>query len=85
MVAIGRLIGIYSTPDMLIEYPDGVRVQFISLCFEAGVISGTLSLSDETTDFGYFSAAECASLEIFSNHRERIQDAFQNGAQPVIR
>ncbi len=42
----------------MVEYADGGRVQPVSFSFEAEVIGGELSLSDETTEYGYFSVDE---------------------------
>ena len=50
-VQVTRLIGVYTTPDMLIEYLDGNKVQPVSFSFEAEITGGELGLSDETIDF----------------------------------
>lgn len=78
-----RLIGIYTTPHELIEYPDGNRVQLVGLCFEVRVISGTLQLSDETSEYGYFAQNELSALDLLPNHTRRIKDAF-NGSQATV-
>src|SRR5262245_30600921 len=49
-----RLIGVYSNPDQLVIYPDGEKVHFVILSFEAEIIRGELGLSNETTDAGFF-------------------------------
>jgi 8-oxo-dGTP pyrophosphatase MutT (NUDIX family) len=51
-VQVTRLIGVYTTPDMLIEYLDGNKIQPVSFSFEAEITGGELGLSDETIDFG---------------------------------
>ena len=71
-----RLIGIYTDPNRITEYADGNRYQMVALNFEAETIGGELSLSDETTDYGYFSPAEMAGLELMPNHEVRIADSF---------
>src|SRR6185503_2753460 len=63
-VKVGRLIGVYSTPHRIIEYADGNRIQFVSHSFEAEVIGGELTLSDETTEYGYFTVDEIANLDL---------------------
>jgi hypothetical protein len=35
---------------------------------------GTLGLSNETTDVGFFSLEEIAQLDLIDPHRERVQD-----------
>jgi len=80
-----RLVGVYSNPDELVIYPDGTKVQIVALGFEAEVISGELSLSDETTGFGYFSFDEIETMEFSGNHKQRIHDALENQQETFIR
>ena len=80
-----RLVGVYSNPDELVIYPDGTKVQIVALGFEAEVISGELSLSDETTGFGYFSFDEIETMEFSGNHKQRIHDALENQPETFIR
>lgn len=80
-----KLIGVYSNPNQLIEYPDGNRIHLISLCLEVRITGGKLSVSDETTEFGYFGLIEINSLDILPNHRERIRDAFAHSIAAFIR
>lgn len=80
-VRVGRLIGVYSSPHRLLVYADGNRYQVVGLCFEARPVGGTLGLSDETTEVGYFTAAEIAALDLMEPHQERIADAW--AAQPA--
>ena len=80
-----RLVGVYSNPDELVIYPDGTKVQIVALGFEAEVISGELSLSDETTGFGYFSFDEIETMEFSGNHKQRIDDALENQQETFIR
>jgi 8-oxo-dGTP pyrophosphatase MutT (NUDIX family) len=84
-VAAGRLIGVYSNPNLLLVYPDGPRTQIVGLVFEARVIGGALGLSDETTEAGYFTADEIATMDVLEHHRERIADACAGGELTVVR
>jgi ADP-ribose pyrophosphatase YjhB (NUDIX family) len=59
VVSVGKLVGVYSSPDLFIEYADGNRVQGVTLGFEATEIEGVLALTSEPTEFGYFSIEEC--------------------------
>src|SRR5688500_10713755 len=63
-VRLIRLTGVYSDPHQLMIYPDGNKVQHVTLNFEAEVIGGVLGLSEETTEFGYFSLDEAANMDI---------------------
>ena len=83
-VRIKRLIGIYSNRDQLVIYNDGGKFQIVALHFEAEVIDGTLGLSDETTDFGYFSADQIEALDLIHSHRERILDS-RTASSPVVK
>ena len=74
-VVIKRLIGVYTTPDELVVYRDGNKIQLVALCFEAEIVGGELRLSSETTEYGYFSYQEIQELDLLSNHMQRIKDA----------
>lgn len=74
-----RLIGVYSNPDQLVVYNDGTKVFMVVLSFEAGIVDGELSLSNETTAFGYFSLAEMESMPMHGEHKSRVKDAFLGG------
>ncbi len=84
-IEVVRLIGIYTTPFELIEYRDGTRVQLVALCFEGKVLEGELSLSNETTDYNYFSFEQISSLDLMINHKQRIIDAFSEKRTTFIR
>jgi 8-oxo-dGTP pyrophosphatase MutT (NUDIX family) len=84
-VGIKRLIGIYSSPHYMVQYPDGRKVQIVAFCFECEITGGELGLSNETTAFGYFSEEESEELELILTHRQRIKDAFNHQELPYIR
>lgn len=77
-VRVKRLVGVYSNPDLLVIYPDGNKATFLILSFEVELISGELSLSDETTAFGYFSLAEMEAMPMHGQHKMRVEDALLN-------
>ncbi len=78
-----RLTGVYSDPNRLVIYPDGAKIHFVSLCFEVEA-QGTPGLSDETTEWAYFSPQEIPGLDMLLGHAERITDALQSPS-PVVR
>lgn len=84
-VRIKRLLGVYSDPNLVIEYRDGNRFQIVALNFEVLVTGGTPGISSETTAVGFYSAAEIEGLELLSNHRQRIADAFAAQAEAFVR
>lgn len=84
-VQVARLIGVYTSPDWLIEYPDGNRVQLVALSFEAVPQEGSLVANSEVSEFGYFSPAEIKTLDLMQNHAQRIEDAFIARCEAFIR
>ena len=82
---VKRLVGIYTSPDLIIEYADGNRFQPVAMTFEAEVVDGEMRLSDETTDIGFFSVHDLSSLDLMENHVERIQDALENSPGAIIK
>ena len=84
-VRLKRLAGVYSNPDQLVIYPDETKVHMVVLGFEAEVLSGELSLSDETTVVGFFSFAEMETMPMHGKHKERVEDAFSNQIEAFIK
>ncbi len=84
-VRVTKLVGIYTNPNIMVEYADGGRVQLVSFSFEAEVIGGELSLSDETTEYGYFSVNALDTIDLLEHHRQRIEDAVQDRAAAFFR
>ena len=84
-VRVKRLIGVYSNPDQLVIYPDGNKAYFVVLSFEAEVMDGKLCLSDETTEFGYFSVSEMESMPIHGHHKQRVEDALAMIGEALIK
>lgn len=85
VVEAGRLIGAYTSPDVVLAYPDGNEVQVVGLLFEATVVGGELGISDEATAFGYFSQAEVEGVDLLPLHRDRIHDAFAGQEAAFVR
>ena len=84
-VRIIRLLGVYSSPHRLVEYSDGNRYQIVALNFEAEPIGGTLSLSDETTEYGYFTPEEIWQMDVMETHVERLKDLLSGQPLPFVR
>jgi 8-oxo-dGTP pyrophosphatase MutT (NUDIX family) len=83
-VRVTRLVGVYSDPNQLVMYVDGNKVQILAIHFEAEITGGTLGLSDETSDFGYFSLEEMEGLEMFGHHKKRIEDTLARKAEAIF-
>ena len=84
-VEVKRLIGVYSTPHILVTYPDGNRAQFVALCFEAVVISGSLTTSPETTELDYYTPEETKTMDILESHLSRIEDGLAKKEAAFVR
>jgi ADP-ribose pyrophosphatase YjhB (NUDIX family) len=85
LVQIVRLLGVYSTPHRIVTYADGNQWQIVAHNYEAEVMGGELTLSDETTEFGYFTPEEIVELDLMEHHRERIADALAEQVETFIR
>jgi len=84
-VRVKRFVGVYSHPDQLTVYSEIDKFQIIALHFEAEIIGGELGLSDETSDFGYFTTEEIEGLEMLGRHKERIIDTLAYQKEAFIR
>ena len=85
IVRVGRLVGVYTTPNLVVEYADGNRIQPVAFSFEAEAIGGELTLSDETTDYGYYSLDEMKQMDMMEHHLERITDAHAGQEAAFVR
>lgn len=85
VVEIVRLVGVYSTPHRIIEYADGNRFQAVTMCFEASPIGGELTVTDESTEFGYFTIAEIKQLDAMEPVTQRVEDAFSRQDAAFVR
>jgi hypothetical protein len=82
---VKRLVGVYSNPNQLVIYPDGNKAHFVVMGFEAEIIGGELGLSNETTEAGFFSLKEIESMPMHGKHKERVEDAWLDQAEALIR
>ncbi len=80
-----RLVGIYTSPDVIIEYEDGNRWKSVGINFEAEVTGGKLSESDETIELGYFPVDSLGDIDLMENQSERILDALKNLPEAIIK
>jgi ADP-ribose pyrophosphatase YjhB (NUDIX family) len=84
-VRVVRLTGVYSNPDQLVVYANGEQAHFVVMNFEVEIVEGELSLSDETSEIGYFSLAEIDSIPMHDRHADRIADALIGQVEAYIR
>ena len=76
VVRVGRLVGVYSSPHVIVEYADGNRRQGLNLIFEAELTGGELCVTEETTEVGYYSTEQIKSMDLMEPIYQRIADAF---------
>ncbi len=84
-VQVTRLVGVYTSQDIMVEYADGNRIQPVAFSFEAEVVGGELGLSDETTEYGYIAVDELDNIDLMEHHRQRVEDAIENRAAAFFR
>lgn len=85
VVSVGRLVGVYTSPHLIVEYADGNRIQPVAFSFEAEPIDGELTTSDETTEYGYFSLEEIKTMDLMEHHHQRIIDAEVGLAETLVK
>lgn len=80
-VAITGLVGIYTSPDYDIVYPNGDEVQQVSYCFRAEVIGGTLQADlDETLALQWHEPTDIPETAIW--YRQMAEDMFADLPSP---
>ncbi len=83
-VEIQRLIGIYTSPNLLAEYPDGSKWQLVVCHFEAKAIGGEFTPNSEASDARHFSQSEAEALEMSQLDRRRVIDGFRRREHTII-
>ena len=74
-----------TSPDMIIEYSDGNKIQPVTFSFEVEIIGGELGLSNETIDFGWYTVAEIEAMDTLEHHLTRIHDSVKNLPEAAFR
>lgn len=85
IVTIGRLIGVYTNPNRVVEYADGNKFQPVVMCFEATIIGGELDTSDESTDYGFYDLSEMRQMDTLDSTIERVTDAFTKNSITIVK
>jgi len=82
---VKKLVGIYTDPHMIMEYPDGNRWHIVAFHFEMEVTGGEITLDEETLELAYFARDELQDLDLMEHHLLRIDDAFAGQEAAFIR
>ncbi|MCC7437111.1 MAG: NUDIX domain-containing protein [Armatimonadetes bacterium] len=62
-VEVERLVGVFSGPEFLVEYPNGDRTVYLAVAYRCRIIAGQIQPDgEEITEARYFSASELAGL-----------------------
>jgi 8-oxo-dGTP pyrophosphatase MutT (NUDIX family) len=84
-VTVERAIGVYSDPAyMIVAYPDGRIVHFVTTLFLCRVSAGTLVGNDEGLAWGWFSA-DALPADLTSYARVWLADALSGSEHTLIR
>ncbi|WP_433331848.1 NUDIX hydrolase [Spirillospora sp. CA-294931] len=83
-VEITGLVGTYTDPRHIIAYTNGeVRRQF-NVCFIARVISGTLRISNESSDLLFVAVDELDAFPMHHTQRLRLQHFLEHRERPYL-
>jgi len=83
-IKVHRLIGIYTSPNLTLEYPDGNIWQIVVLHFEAIPVTGEFKLGDETAEIRYFSQSEANKIQMNSLDQKRMLDGFSRNKETIV-
>ena len=84
-VRVGRLVGLHSSPHLILEYADGNRQQNLDLLFEAEPFGGKLCVTDEATEVGYFSPEQMKSMDVMEPVYDWVADALAGQEAAFLR
>jgi ADP-ribose pyrophosphatase YjhB (NUDIX family) len=84
-VQVKKLVGVYTSPDWVVQYHGGNRHQLVAMCFVCERSGGELQLSEETTEFGWFTPPQIRAMDLVEHHPQRIEDALVARSDAFIR
>lgn len=85
VVSITRLVGVYSDPNVVQEYVDGNRYQLLGICFQAVIVGGDMSTSDETSDVRFVALKDLDQFDVIERHLTRIAHAVSGQSEAFFR
>lgn len=81
------LVGVFTTPDHVIEYIKGDRVdevrQPVNICLHARPVGGELVTTDEASEVRWVEPADLGGYDIHPAQRRRIDHGL-SGAEPCV-
>ena len=78
-----QLVGVYSSPDIVVRYADGHEYQMVSLTFRCTLVAGTPRPTEEALAVQWFPLD--ALPDLLPVHRERLADALADQPTTVIK
>lgn len=81
-VEVTDLIGVYSDPDCVIAYGDGVTAQEFTLCFRASAYGGAMRVSAESSEAHWVVPEDVDSLDMSPATRLRVQHGLAGLPRP---
>ncbi len=84
-VEIEKILGIYSSPNRVVERDGGAREQPVNVALRVRRTGGEIRPGSESSDWGYFDAAEIATMDLIEDQREIVDDYFAGAPTPVLR
>jgi 8-oxo-dGTP pyrophosphatase MutT (NUDIX family) len=86
-IETGALVGVFTTPDHVIEYIKGGKVdevrQPVNVCLHARPIGGDLTTTDEASEVRWVDPADLAGYEIHPALRRRIDHGLTSDVPHV--
>ncbi|MGY4100426.1 NUDIX domain-containing protein [Nocardia sp. R16R-3T] len=83
-IEIIGIVGTYTNPGHVFAYDNGEVRQEFSICLLGRPLSGTIRVSDESTEVAWFDAGEIDTLPMVASIRKRIDD-WRSGKAPIVR
>ncbi|WP_141433911.1 NUDIX hydrolase [Bacillus sp. 03113] len=85
-IRIKKLIGVYSDPSsQVFKYPNGKKVHFITTCFLAEIVGGTLRCNSSESLAVQFFHKDNLPSDLLNMHPCWLDDAFANKEYSFIR
>ncbi|MEV4235163.1 NUDIX domain-containing protein [Nocardia sp. NPDC050408] len=83
-IEITGIVGTYTNPGHVFAYDNGEVRQEFSICLLGRPLSGTIRVSDESTEVAWFDTCEIDTLPMVASIRRRIDD-WRSGKAPIVR
>lgn len=83
-VEVVDIVGVYSDPKHIIEYPDGEIRQQFAIAFRGELVGGDLATSEETPQTAWVAPDELHSFPMHESNRLRVSHGLANQRRPYL-